>query len=504
MKMKSGLKILVALNFAWSSAPAFAGTAKPPGSVTTCSGLYDNCKAWLTDIEAEGASYTDKDKPLDFKGGFSDSKLIGEKCTTNKEMFTSAADECKQAAGTCLMEAGCKPGADGAEPTCPKLDEKKKASYDKYVEADKAAKEQATNLTSVADCAAGAGDISDKTKTPDKPNTGGGGGMDPMMMAAGAALVGGLVGYMMSKKDEKPEDLEEDTGTLEPTGVIDCEKGDSFKYADCDAHLAQTCMAYAGTGNSSAICTGFSLRYCDMNGQGSTPDKQVSQDVGDVSLPVTLGGVGKGIGSAYCKAIVGSGFCKGVAEADRKFCPSCKQEQNLTNPACTANPSLCMPQYSQEDIAVAQQRCPTDPAFSDPKFMAGGASTVPNVMVDEGGLPVAVVPGGTAGTGTTSTPAVAASVNGATVESMSAMSANSNAGSASGYRQAAGMTAQSAGQTLPNVGDASTIGSASSGYSNPVQRGPASDVQGQYGPSLFSVSQQGIRGWCTTYKVECY
>jgi hypothetical protein len=66
-----------------------------------------------------------------------------------------------------------------------------------------------------------------------------------------------------------------------------------------------------------------------------------------------------------------------------------------------------MPQYSQEGIAVAKEKCPTDPAFSDPKFLAGGGSTVPADQIPEGGLPTPVVynpgnSGSTVGGGTTS------------------------------------------------------------------------------------------------------
>lgn len=151
------------------------------------------------------------------------------------------------------------------------------------------------------------------------------------------------------------------------------------------------------------------------------------------------GSSGGGIGTSYCRTVMAWNFCQ---TSGRSLCPSCLQLQRRNSEGCTENPSLCMAQDSGSEISKARTTCPTDPIFSDPTYASAEGYT--SELSTSGGdsLPAVVLP---------------------------------QSVSSAGGRDVA----------QANVG------------------GPASDVQGQYGPSVFATSTSVIKKRCEEGRLNC-
>jgi hypothetical protein len=219
------------------------------------------------------------------------------------------------------------------------------------------------------------------------------------------------------------------------------------------------------------------------------------------------------MGTQYCKGVTGWNYCK---TSGREQCPSCLQIQRNQSAACAQNPALCLAQNSVSEIEKAKSTCPTDPAFADPSFVAGGGAQVPPALGAPGSLPAVVLPqsvsaGGSANGGATvstgSNIAGTSQAGGGTggISTMSANGSNANPneqGTREGYANNGNSQASYGGG---GAGGSAVVGSygggrefASAGGMKPasVAGGPATDVEGQYGPSLFTTSSQVIRRRC--------
>ncbi len=137
----------------------------------------------------------------------------------------------------------------------------------------------------------------------------------------------------------------------------------------------------------------FSARYCGPTSGAVARVAVQPQTPPGVILGVDpnslMGGVGEGVGTAYCKGVTGWNFCK---TPGRESCPSCLQIQRNQSPACAQNPALCLAQNSAGEIEKAKLSCPTDPAFADPSFAAGAGAQAPAVLPAAGGVPAVVLP----------------------------------------------------------------------------------------------------------------
>jgi hypothetical protein len=356
---------------------------------------------------------------------------------------------------------------------------------------------------------------------PESTGSGLSGSMMPLI--AGAAM-GGLAAYMYmkNKKDDKDEDK-----ALLPNGQVDCSKKDAYKYQGCNGYLEQQCRSSMDT----PACSVFRSRYCGSSpvaggagggapnvlpiGNSGVQPEDLSGEIAVQSKDKPVkGNAGEGVGSSFCKLSFAQNFCK---TAGRESCPSCVQMANMNSPACQQNPALCLAQNSPEQIHQAKTSCPTDPAFMDPTWAAGGGAQVPTqlhngnpvVLPGQNGQPNTTVGnpkvnvggtnfpgGGNAGSHSNASggnppnviPAGGTTTASATRESnntsgVSSYSGSGSGGVATGYNPAS------------RTGSSREIASAG-GYKS-ASRGPASDIQGQYGPSLFSVSAQVIRDRCS-------
>ncbi len=338
-------------------------------------------------------------------------------------------------------------------------------------------------------------------------NSGSGDGMGmiaPLAMAAGA----GLLGYMLGKNANKDKD---EGGALQPNGSIDCSKRDAAKYSDCDQYLSSTCASSATSTTVSANCSAFNERYCAGT---TTTGTQTEKKLGSGAVvQINLAGSGTGLGTPYCQNIVAGNFCK---TSGRESCPSCLHLSASQSQACVANPALCLAQNSPDQIANAKVSCPTDPAFSNPNYANGGGAQVPGQVAT--GIPVILPGGGSPGSsaaasgvplgggGVSGAPVVVpgsgvAVSGGATVVRSVAGAAVREGASLGSSSSAAGASAGGSNYQVSSVGSGREVaGTGGTTSAASASRGPASDVQGKYGPSLFALSTQIISQHCKAGK----
>lgn len=411
----------------------------------------------------------------------------------------------------------------------------------------KAIEQAAAGAAAACTQAGGAG--MDSGKTASATGGGGSGGNDAMMgMLMGAALGAGMA-MMMNKKDDEEEQMPPPMtpgqlqalypGALQPNGTIDCSKPDAYQFRDCNSYMEAKCRVNF----DDPYCQLFSQRVCTAAGATPPPVNTAPPPPVNTGTPVNfaitnvaqqaLGQPGEMNGSTYCRQLMAHNFCK---VGGREQCPSCMMQARQQSPVCQQNPATCLAQNAAPDIERAKQTCPTDPAFADPAF-AAGLGTGTNPVAGSGGPgvspnrtpPAVVLPqsigeghvnnngqgasgstashgggggngsggsgyhgsgGGGSGTGNTvvATSYEMQSAGGATREGYS--NGGSQAGSGGGSGSGGGYGTQSAGGAHREV-----AGSHGPNY-RMASTGPASDVQGQYAPSLFSTSSAVIRQRC--------
>lgn len=259
-----------------------------------------------------------------------------------------------------------------------------------------------------------------------------GAGMDP------SSLLPALSGMMPKPKQE--EKKKEEKGALNPDGTLDCSKWDAWKYDGCADKLAAKCMLNFENGD----CKRFSGVFCADVEQNDKLQTQSAKNM----VP------GSGKGSIYCKTLTAWNYCQGDV-AGRAECPSCQELSAMQTQTCKDNPALCLAQNSPEQIAASKKLCPSDPKFKDVKFVSGGGNTVnnnSNINPTGSQLPNVVLP------------------------------------------QSASNAAHQV-QSARHRGTASV--SASAGVrGQTVSPGPASDVVGPTGPTLFSTASEAIQNKC--------
>jgi len=316
------------------------------------------------------------------------------------------------------------------------------------------------------------------------------GGDSSGMMGAllGAGL--GAAAMMMMQKDNQQEQQQQQmpyNGALQANGTIDCSKPDALVYRDCNANMEARCASIL----DDPTCQQFSSRYCGPTVTGTTQIVAQPQTPPNVAFgvdPSTLyGAVGEGVASQYCRGVSGWNYCK---TSGRQSCPSCLQIQRNQSAACAQNPALCLAQNSAGEMESARTSCPTDPAFADPNYASSAAVNAQN----GGSLPAVVLPqsvaaGNNGGSGSNSGGGISTqSVGGGTREG-----AASNINSQAAYGGAGSAYAPA------STGVGGREFASAGGYK---AAGPASDVEGQYGPSLFTTSSQVIRRRCAAGRLN--
>ncbi len=365
--------------------------------------------------------------------------------------------------------------------------------------------------TAASECAQAAGVAGDAAKTQSATGAGGGGGNMMTGMMMGAAM-GALAAMMMQKKDDKPQPPPVNPlAALQPNGQIDCSKQDAYNYQACNGYMETKC----NTQLDEATCVAFEGRYCSGSGTTAPPPvaaaapPAIDPATGIIMSAPVMGAAGEGVGTSFCQNVMAYNYCK---TSGREQCPSCLQLAKNASPACTQNPGLCLAQNSLPEIEKAKQSCPTDPAFSNPAYTAGGGAQVPpNIAA---GAPAVVLPqsvgssaaagrGNSAGTSTVSTGGGQEALIGSTVGSRANSAqregqANANINGNSGAGVSTGYTPSSVGG---NSSGGREFASAGNSY-RPSSVGGPSDIESKFGPSLFTTSSQVIRNRCQTGRLN--
>jgi hypothetical protein len=300
----------------------------------------------------------------------------------------------------------------------------------------------AQSLGSTADNSQNTADAASADKPPGDAKSGGGGDMSSLGPMLGMAALGLGAMMMMKKNDSSASDNA--SAFNADTGTVDCSKADAAQYSDCTTYLTNTCTPQLASGQLTASCAAFTSSYCSSTvAAGSQTTRQISTGS---AVQVNIAGTGDGHDGTYFQAAFQHANCDG--HADRQTCPACSQLASSSSAACTANPSECLAQNSISQLNAMTKLCPNDPTIAlaqktNPGAVATGAPGDPSTPV--------VVP--------------TLSTSGISTSSVS----------------------RSADSIMPSS----------------VSTGPASDVQGQFGPSVFAMGSQLLRQHCQTGKLNC-
>lgn len=399
---------------------------------------------------------------------------------------------------------------------CSKLqnDCKKDCGSNKEQECKKEVKSAADGLVASAQSyqqhclASGNTDVASKGDTPEPapsptPAAGGSGLMGSLLpLAAGAAIGFGLATLLNKDKEQEVPAPATASSAILPNGAVDCSKDDAYQYSGCDSYLTNSCMSQNSMAQMTPLCQAFQGRYCGTGGVASSGGGavQVQLENGAV-VQIALGATGAGSSSPYCSNALANNYCRG---GGRDQCPACTQLATSQSAACVADPTLCLAQNSPEQLAALRNSCPGDPVLNSAPMLAAYQAPA--------GAPAVVLPqsvgANAAGTPSGTTPASVGS------SATSGYAPSSVGGSAAGGSSREGQMKYVAGGTgsgtsgVGATGSSGLSGSANSagrsrevagvggGYRTASVAGPASDVQGQYGPNLFVTSSQVIKQRC--------
>lgn len=347
------------------------------------------------------------------------------------------------------------------------------------------------------------------------------------MLGAMAGLAAAAM-QMANQQDKDEQQQQQNNSALQPNGQIDCSKQDAYMFPDCDSLLSASCK----NAMEDPRCTAFANRYC--GGQGVSA-------AGVIGPGVPYGGAGQGVGSMFCGFVAAYGYCR---SGGHDSCPSCLRLQKESSQVCQSNPAMCLAQNSPEVLANSRAQCAGDPVYADPSvagaaaFVNGNGTQMPTT--GGAGSPIAVLPGqGGGGGGTPVVNPVAGGGGGTTnpvvprppvvpapglgnppvVNPGGGVPPVGNGGgngvgiasrdgtpngTANAIRVSPGGNGVAAGTviTLASVGGGNggshrdVAGTGGIRPSSANLGGPAPDVQGQYGPSLFTVGSTAIRSRC--------
>lgn len=359
------------------------------------------------------------------------------------------------------------------------------------------------------------------------------------VLSALAPLAGMAAMMANQQKDDQPQ--QPDTShALQPNGSLDCSKPDAFYYSDCNSQLMSLC----NSNMTDYRCVDFYSRYCaGGSGVSGSPSVaapvtlpvsgassytgsgiQIASTTGTATtyqyIPPAQGAAGEGIGTSFCSTVSAYNFC---AQGGHDQCPSCLQIQQINSATCQQNPASCLGTNTASALAGGKASCPTDPLYNDANVAAGWGfqdpstgvavtatfPTTPSTTTGGSPLPVAVLPQSVSSGGAAMANAKVASAGGAARGTVAAngreglaRGATSLANYANGSNPAAAravgaanmITAQSVNGVSREV--ASSGGNLLGNATRTASAGPAPDVQGQFGPSVFAVSSQAIRNLC--------
>lgn len=403
-------------------------------------------------------------------GGMTEvSSRLSAMTSANAEVNANIADQCHRA-GTACKEA--------CDQEAQEYRAQQNIQIAQQLEQDgEKCKEVASNLATEYASQAGS-DLGNSQQGADAADrsaaTGQGGGNGDMLMGGllGAGLALGamcLMGSICEDDEEEAEDGSE-TVTEGDEEDVDCTAEGAHSNPDCvDDNLAKCEADPMAEG-----CKDFSDEYCSIGPEDETSPTSVD---------------GMGVGTKYCQLAIAKNFC---SPSGRESCPTCQGLERMQSPACENNPSLCLPQMTNEDKEMAQVVCPTDPIFSNPQFMAGSdAGGTDNDTIDDGipeGTGPAVMSGSTTaasyGSGTYGA-AVGANATGA--------GRPGSAGTGSSYQ---GTSPQALG------GSAVGSGSAYSGTRSIASAQVNSEIAPALGPGLFARHSRVIAGKCQAGEVN--
>jgi hypothetical protein len=307
-------------------------------------------------------------------------------------------------------------------------------------------------------------------------------GGDALAMLAAAGLMGAALAASGDKEEETPPMPPPLDSPIDPnTGQVNCGHKDAYMLPVCDSKLADSCLN-AIEDNRCRVIAG---RLCNASGPVAAAERP-----------------------KLCDVMAAYDWCKNDPDGAKQQCVSCLHLHKDSTDFCRDNPAQCQHQNSPEVVADMRTGvCADDPAYYGqqpvtvqgpgpgpggpapnpalpaPILPSGGASG----MVSGGGLPPTgggiAPPGGGGGTIVTSSLKSAAGGR----EAFN----NNPTGSAEGggYRPSSASGGGGGGTIMPSGITQRNVASNSTG-------GPVSDVNGEFGPSLFATSSQVIRNRC--------
>lgn len=346
--------------------------------------------------------------------------------------------------------------------------------------------------------------------------------MLPMLLGVGAMAA---MMAMQKQQQQQAPPPQPTYGALQPNGGLNCAMADSYKYADCDSYLST--IACVGYGNPTTVpagppvtgtivaapggmmaqpdCASFTQRYC-------SPSQVPGTAMGDVlpngvTTQVNIAGMGEGYSTPYCQNYAATAWCNDPTfGASRQSCSACRTLVSNTGQTCSLNPQLCMAQNSSPAAADGNPACQGQPVYQ-PTIPIGTVTAGNAASANGGSGAIQAVASGGPATGS------GLSNSGPTVATTLPQSVGANSAAAlAGIKRAGALRAsgQAAREGAGN-GEGVHPGSVNSDYlaaaggvilprSASVSRGPASDVQGPYGPSLFAMGTQVYRQRCQAHQ----
>lgn len=502
-----GLAIIAAMSFSLVSPMAFADPLQQcNAAVSQAQGNVQKLGEGLQGADKANAAAALMQASSDIQNINRNSKINTAADFTQAENATNSGNEAIKQMHQCVQE--CKKAYDSAmsspdvsiQATAPQIIKKTQsgciddlaAEIARFQKAAQDAMNAGLGSQQTTTATDGAPDSTNPTSTPS------GGGLGSALLPA---LLGAAAGFGAAKlmdKDKDKKDKDKDANKSQDAVVcdannncaVDCTKDTAWEYSDCNEQEATACASNL----SDSTCQQFSGRYCSVDAaEGTTVDGYTKDKNGE------------GIGTAFCDKVAATNYC---AASGRDQCPSCLQLNNSQLAACQANPSLCLAQNTAAQIEQAKTTCPDDPIFANPEYTAGGSATVTDPNAPD---PVVSDPNATAVTATDATSNSASAPSSTSFVTASANSpaavASSAMGQAPDVASGSGSTGFNSGGMGGGMGVASVGGRTASGgilpgrvasasASGGINRGPASDVSGQYSSSLFLESSQAIAKRC--------
>ena len=507
--------------FAADAAPD-AGTAGAPGAAgTTDAPEAGSCNAGNLDKASLGACKDLVQKCFD--AGQKTAKtqeagsIVAGATADNKELynaqqqmrdtsagsgtaFSQAALDCKKSVSSCTKTCGSKKNKDAQ--TCEDTLKKLASCYENQATSlastaggyQKSLDPQSANSQAKPTPASAESTASNPASSTPAPAAGSGGGgagsggassgggmgstmqqMMPILAMLGVAAMTANSGS--SSASAVPNDP---NAALQPNGSLDCSKPDGFVYRNCAEIISATCTSeiISKAYYSDQNCLNFGARYCANSGAAAAVATS-APGLPPISSP------GEGAATSFCQQVTAVNFCQ---NSGTSLCPSCLQLQKIQSSTCISNPASCTGQSSSAAASAATAAmCPVRDPGTSLAIASIATTAAPTSLIF---VPASVQAAMAGGSNKFSVASIPSDV--ATREGLAS-------GGSNVQNYAGGSNARSLASSTGSIQVASVSQNLNS---NSVSRGPASDVQSEYGSNIFNMGSEIYRQRCAQGKLN--